>query len=280
MIWFYICNSIFIFKPVMTTSHDISHGLVTKTFGKKLFVFETIDSTNSCARLLAECGVEEGTVIYAEEQTSGRGRLKRKWYAEKGENLLFSIIFSPDIKERRYYLIPLLVSVCIVDSIRVHVPDCETTVKWPNDILLASGAKIGGILTELTRTFKDDLRIVVGIGINVNQTKFPSGIASTASSIKLAVDRDIDRYVLLREILSCIELNYDSVHSNPESIIDRWRSYCTMFGKPVRVLQGKNVQTGICRDIDPDGALIIENNRGKTMRILAGDVSSVSFNNH
>jgi len=264
----------------MITSQNIAEGLKTKIFGRKIFAFETIDSTNTCARLLAECGVEEGTVVYAEEQSSGRGRLKRKWISTKGENLLFSIIFAPDIKERRYYLIPLLVSICIIDSIRESVPDCPVVVKWPNDILLESGEKIGGLLTELTRTYEDRLRVIVGVGLNINQTRFPPNLSSAASSIRTVTGRNIDRLFILREILSGIERYYDAIHSSQgrDIIVERWRSFCTMFNKPVRVQQGNAVQTGICKDIDGEGALLIENRNGKILRIVAGDVTSVAIN--
>lgn len=263
----------------MISSHDIADGLETRLFGKKVFVFETIDSTNTCARLLAECGVEEGTVVYAEEQSSGRGRLKRKWLSDKGENLLFSVIFAPEIKERRYYLIPLMVSVCIVESIRNIIPQFTTVVKWPNDVLLPGGEKVGGILTELTRTYSDELRIIVGAGINVNQTKFSPEIAHTASSLRLASGKRIDRVVLLREILAGVDNYYEAIHTAPESVVERWRSYSTMFGKPVQVQQGKTIQTGICKDIDKEGALLIEDSKGNVIRILAGDVTSVAVNN-
>jgi len=260
------------------TISTIADGLKTKKFGKKVFVFDTIDSTNTCARLLAECGTEEGTVVYAEEQTSGRGRLKRKWISAKSENLLFSIIFAPKIKERRYYLIPLLVSVCIVNSIKKDIPDCPVIVKWPNDILLSGGKKIGGILTELTHTYDNDLRIVVGAGINVNQSTFPSELNTTASSLYIATGKELNRITLLHSILYEIELVYNSVEADPDSIVERWKSHCTMFGKPVQVIEGKKVKTGICKDIDREGALLIEDKKGTINRIIAGDVTSVAIN--
>jgi BirA family transcriptional regulator, biotin operon repressor / biotin---[acetyl-CoA-carboxylase] ligase len=262
----------------MPSSDEITRNNPARIFGKKMFVFDTIDSTNNCARLLAESGTEEGTVVYAEEQTSGRGRLKRKWLSEKGLNLLFSIVFSPDIKEKRYFIIPIMTSVSIVESIRANVPGCEVSVKWPNDILLADGKKIAGILTELTHTYDDQLRVVVGIGINVNQTRFPGELSNTASSLCLATGREIDRTSLLHSILATIEKYNAGLASDPDRIIDRWRSFCTMFGKPVRVRQHREVHIGICRDIDRDGALIIDNENGKKIRILAGDVTSVAFN--
>ncbi len=264
----------------MTPSQNIVQGLKTGIFGKKIFTFETIDSTNTCARLLAESGVEEGTVVYAEEQSAGRGRLKRKWHSTKGENLLFSVIFTPDFKERRYYLIPLLAAVAIIEGIRKCVPACPVVVKWPNDILLESGEKIGGILTEFTRTYDGKLRVIAGIGLNVNQTRFPENLKTRASSIQLSAGKKVDRFFILREILSGIE-KYYNVLQNPDKrdmVVERWRSYCTMFNKPVSVQLGAAEHTGICRDIDDDGALLIENKNGEILRIVAGDVTSVAFN--
>jgi BirA family transcriptional regulator, biotin operon repressor / biotin---[acetyl-CoA-carboxylase] ligase len=101
----------------MFTSRDITDGLETTFVGQKVFVFGSIDSTNTCARLLAESGVENGTVVYTEYQTKGRGRLNRKWASEQGQNLLFSVVMYPDFEERRYFLVPLMISVCIVESV-------------------------------------------------------------------------------------------------------------------------------------------------------------------
>jgi BirA family transcriptional regulator, biotin operon repressor / biotin---[acetyl-CoA-carboxylase] ligase len=264
----------------MKSIDDIRKGLETSIFGGKLFVFDSIDSTNTCARLLAECGVEEGAIVYAEEQTRGRGRLNRSWESDKGMNLLFSVIFSPRIHERKYYLIPLMVSSCIIDSVRPLLPESPPIVKWPNDILLGSGEKIGGILTELTHTYEHELRIVVGVGLNVNQVRFPGHLTGKVSSVKLAsgYDADVDRTALFHSIVTAIESRYPSVGSDPESIIERWRSYCSMFGKSVRVSQGSAAFSGICKDIDRDGALIVETGNRGTVRVLAGDVTSVAVN--
>jgi BirA family transcriptional regulator, biotin operon repressor / biotin---[acetyl-CoA-carboxylase] ligase len=157
----------------MFTSKDITDGLPTRCIGQKVFAFESIDSTNTCARLLAESGVENGTVVFAEHQTRGRGRLSRKWTSEKERNLLFSVILYPDFDERRYFLVPLMISVCIVKSIEELEFPVPLTVKWPNDVLLENGKKIAGILTEITHTYDGQPRIVAGIGVNVNQTRIP-----------------------------------------------------------------------------------------------------------
>jgi BirA family transcriptional regulator, biotin operon repressor / biotin---[acetyl-CoA-carboxylase] ligase len=262
----------------MIKSTDITKGLKTRIFGEKIFAFDSIDSTNTCARLLAECGIAEGTVVYAEGQTDGRGRLKRTWLSDKGKNLLFSIVFAPTIKERKYYLVPLLVSTSIVGAIKKILPEHQVSVKWPNDILLDSGKKICGILTELTYTIEGELRIIAGIGLNVNQTDFPPHLSEIASSLIMVSNRPVDRFALLREILHDIDVSYELLYTNPEEIITIWRSSCTMFDKPVLVRQGETTQEGLCKDIDSEGALLIEDKKGTIVRIIAGDVTSVAIN--
>lgn len=155
---------------------------------------------------------------------------------------------------------------------------CPISVKWPNDILLDSGKKICGILTELTYSVEGELRLIAGIGLNVNQTDFPPDISSVASSLKTVANRPIDRFRLLREILTDIDTAYGLLYTDPGAIIETWRSNSTMFDKPVRVRQGNIVQEGICKDIDSEGALLIENKKGTIVRIIAGDVTSVAVN--
>jgi BirA family transcriptional regulator, biotin operon repressor / biotin---[acetyl-CoA-carboxylase] ligase len=260
----------------MFTSRDITDGLETTFVGQKVFVFGSIDSTNTCARLLAESGVENGTAVYTEYQTKGRGRLNRKWASEQGQNLLFSVVMYPDFEERRYFLVPLMISVCIVESVGRLGFNIPLTVKWPNDVLLDNGKKIAGILTEITHTYDDQPRIVAGIGINVNQRNFPSPIADTASSLSAAAGTNIDRLRLLKILLTCIETHSGSLHSNPQQIITLWRSHCSLFDKRVTVEQHRKKISGIFRDIDTDGALLLEDEKKKTIRILAGDVTTVS----
>jgi BirA family transcriptional regulator, biotin operon repressor / biotin---[acetyl-CoA-carboxylase] ligase len=261
----------------MFTSKDITDGLPTRCIGQKVFAFESIDSTNTCARLLAESGVENGTVVFAEHQTKGRGRLNRKWTSEKERNLLFSVILYPDFDERRYFIVPLMISVCIVKSIEKLKFPVPLTVKWPNDVLLENGKKIAGILTEITHTYDGQPRIVAGIGVNVNQTHFPESLVQKASSLLAAAHIEFDRMLLLRTLLVCIEEHYAVLSANPEHIIEMWRSLCTMFQKIVTVEQHRKTLSGVFRDIDTDGALLLETANGKTIRIMAGDVSAVSL---
>src|SRR5512140_1081597 len=150
----------------MYTAEALRKGLKTDHFGRKIYTFETIDSTNNCARALAGCWAEEGTVIIAEQQTAGRGRLGRSWEANPNENLTFSIILRPTISPDAVNLLPLSVAVAVSEAIEKLTgmrPEC----KWPNDLLL-DGKKVAGILLEGSVTQSKVDWIVIGVGVNVN----------------------------------------------------------------------------------------------------------------
>ncbi len=261
----------------MLTSHEITDGLKTRFIGKKLFVFETIDSTNACARLLAETGVENGTIVYAAHQTRGKGRMNRRWLSEKDVNLLFSVVFHPEFAEQKYFLVPLMISLSVVETVRILEPTIALQVKWPNDVLDSDGRKIAGILTELTRTYDDKPRIVAGTGINVNQIDFPENLGSKASSLSVVCGKEFDLRLLFHTLLERIEERYEQIIVAPELLVEAWRSHCTLFNKKVAVEQDQRTVLGIFRDIDSGGAMILEDKKGGKIRILAGDVTTVHY---
>ncbi|HEX9615756.1 MAG TPA: biotin--[acetyl-CoA-carboxylase] ligase, partial [Bacteroidota bacterium] len=163
----------------MLSKETLLSSLSTSLFGRKLFVFESIDSTNTCARTLAEAGMEEGAVVLAEYQTSGRGRHGRTWNAEPGENLLFSVLLRPAIPRTSAGFLTFFAAVSVAQALE-EVSESRIECKWPNDLLL-NGKKVSGILLE--NTFEKD-RVdysVIGIGINVNQSSFPNHLIPTAT---------------------------------------------------------------------------------------------------
>jgi BirA family biotin operon repressor/biotin-[acetyl-CoA-carboxylase] ligase len=130
----------------MLSEQTLRKGLGTRAFGNKIFAFDTIDSTNSCAKAVAGCGAEEGTVVIADHQTNGRGRHGRVWQSTPNENLMFSIVLRPNLPAEGLNLLPLYVAVAISDAIQSLAglrPEC----KWPNDLLM-NGKKVAGILIE------------------------------------------------------------------------------------------------------------------------------------
>jgi BirA family biotin operon repressor/biotin-[acetyl-CoA-carboxylase] ligase len=242
-----------------------------RKFGSKVFAFDTIDSTNNCARALAGCWAEEGTLVLAEKQTDGKGRLGRSWLANPYENLTFSLVLRPTLPASALNLLPLYAAVAVAEAIE-HETGLSVECKWPND-LLVGGKKSAGILLE--GSLKDDGLdyVVLGIGVNVNQTSFPDDIAPRATSLKAQAGREIDRILLLREILKTLETRYaDIMKKGFHNLLPLWLSRTTMINKEISVTQDGTVISGIVKGLSPEGALILDAG-GTEKTLFAGDVT-------
>lgn len=244
-------------------------------FGKKVYTFQTIDSTNNCARALAGCWAEEGTVVIAEEQTAGKGRLGRTWLATPGENLTFSIILRPSLPSEEMNLLPLLVAVGVARAVE-SVISMNVQCKWPNDLLL-DGKKFAGVLMEGVLSNNAVDYVVVGIGINVNQTLFPPELAERATSLRLATGASINRDTLFRAILHSLETEYDSLSASGfHEVLPRWLSYAPIVGRQVTISQDGSILAGTVRGISKHGGLIVETN-GEERVVFAGDVTILNM---
>jgi len=255
------------------SKESVLKGLKTQVIGKKLFVFESIDSTNACAKTLAEAGTAEGTVVVADFQTAGRGRLGRAWLSEPGTNLLFSVVLRPTLKKESAAILTFYSAVFIaraLESICGHSIEC----KWPNDILL-NGKKCCGILLE--NSFVQDRFdfSVIGIGINVNQAVFPEDLANRATSLMKELQHKVDRTKLLQELLRTADTLLPSTRAGwAKEIMDDWNSHCSMFGKPVTISHGDDRISGTALRLDAEGGLVISTASGPST-FYAGDVTIV-----
>ena len=258
------------FSPLLDTA-ALKKGLNGRKFGSKIFAFETIDSTNNCARALAGCWAEEGTLVYAERQTAGKGRLGRSWLANPYENLTFSLILRPILPPEALNLLPLYASVAVAEAIE-HETGLSVECKWPNDLLIG-GKKSAGILLE--GSLKEDGLdyVVLGIGVNVNQTSFPDDFAPRATSLKVQAGKDIDRILLLRQILRTLETHYTAIMKKGfHNLLPLWLSRTTMINKEISVTQDGTVISGIVKGLSPEGALILDAG-GTEKTLFAGDVT-------
>jgi BirA family transcriptional regulator, biotin operon repressor / biotin---[acetyl-CoA-carboxylase] ligase len=250
-------------------------GLRTEVFGRKVYTFETIDSTNSCARTLAACWAEEGTVVIADEQTAGRGRLGRSWQAAAGENLTFSIILRPAIPPDRMGLLSLLVAVGLARGIE-EATGLRVFCKWPND-LLYGGKKLAGILLEGSFANERVDHVVVGIGLNVNQREFPEEIARRATSLALELNTPIERIGLFKSLLKTLEDEYFAQSADGfTSTVQRWLAYAPVIGRAISVSHQGEVLHGRVKTVNPDGSLLVTNHTGDHT-FLAGDVTIVDM---
>jgi BirA family biotin operon repressor/biotin-[acetyl-CoA-carboxylase] ligase len=253
------------------TEQEIRAHLTTKIFGKRIMIFDSLPSTNTHAKSLAINNAEEGTIVIAEEQTAGRGRLGRSWHTEPGKNLTFSLIIQPHLSPDHVGIISLYASVAVTSALTT-VASVQLQCKWPNDVLI-NGRKCCGILSETTFTDGKISYVVIGIGVNINQSEFPPELASLATSLFLETGKCFDRTLVLAAILQQMESMYPLITSGRSSdIINQWQEHTTMFGNEVTINQDGRLLRGTALRLAEDGGLIIATQNGE-VKVLAGDVS-------
>lgn len=242
--------------------------------GHTLVYFDDVDSTNNVAKQLAGQGAAEGTVVLADAQGRGRGRLERGFYCPPGKGLWFSVILRPDFLPKEAPKCTLMAAVAVVQA--MEELDVRAGIKWPNDIL-ADGKKLVGILTEMHAEIDRVKDVVIGIGIDVNfqREDFPEDVRDAATSLAMLKGTDVDRTSFLIAVLKRLHALYAIVGKEGFApVLDAWRAHSVTLGCEVRVLSqaGQASFSGIARDIDEDGALLIDTAEGEK-RVLAGEVS-------
>lgn len=255
----------------MFSKDELTAGLKTRIIGKKLFVFDSIDSTNACAKTLAEAGTEEGSVVISEFQTQGRGRQGRPWKAEPESNLLFSTLLRPRLSKEQAGILTFFAAVSVANAVE-RLTGQPVECKWPNDLML-NGKKLCGILLE-NSVQKDSIAYsVIGIGLNVNQKSFDNDLASSATSLFKETGKRLDRKKIFQSALAEMDQFYEDIQKGKfESILKQWNSRCSMFGHPVSIRQGDTTISGNAVGLSPDGGLIVKTPE-QTITLYAGDVS-------
>jgi|WetSurMetagenome_2_1015567.scaffolds.fasta_scaffold04050_4 BirA family transcriptional regulator, biotin operon repressor / biotin---[acetyl-CoA-carboxylase] ligase len=255
----------------MYSNEELQSGLSTQIFGKKIFIFDSIDSTNAYAKTLASTSAEEGTIVIAEYQTTGHGRLGRTWRAESGSNILFSIIIRPTIEINKVGLLPFFAAVGVALAVETITGTC-CECKWPNDVLL-NGKKCCGILLESSFQHNVLDYAVIGIGVNVNQKVFDEDLKDRATSLIQEYGKKFDRKSVLHHILTSLELLYSEVKVGSfETILKEWNARTTMFGKQVTLTQAGEQIHGRAISLSMDGGLVLATPAGQRV-CYAGDVT-------
>lgn len=242
-------------------------------FGRRIHHFLKIDSTNSVALRLAAEGEPHGSLVLAEEQAAGRGRLGRSWYSEKTSGLYLSIVLRPPLAPQQAPLLTLVAGLAVREAV-VQVAGLAVDLRWPND-LLAGGRKFGGILTEMQAEAQRIHYVVVGIGVNANHSKMPAELEGRATSVRLASGRPVSRLELLVHLLAAFDRYYNRlVGEGPAPLISRFSevsSYAT--GKRVLVSGPKEKMSGVTAGLDATGNLLVRRDDGQVVPVLAGDVT-------
>jgi BirA family biotin operon repressor/biotin-[acetyl-CoA-carboxylase] ligase len=247
----------------------ILDGLRTGSLGRHIVYHATVDSTNSVAKTLARQGAVEGTLVIADEQTAGRGRLGRRWLAPRGTCLLFSLIFCPDWEVRRAQELTMICGLGLREAIR-ELTGLPAQLKWPNDIMLR-GRKAGGILTEASSSGGHLDYAVVGIGLNVNLQVTALPAEFNATSVQLELGRTVSRVSLLQEALLHIEERYCALQAG-ESPVKDWAAALETLGRRVQVRTAQGTWQGLAEAVDDEGALLLRLDDGQVKRVLVGDV--------
>ena len=254
---------------------EITKNLKTQKIGKRVYYFEEIDSTQNFAEKIAADKKEDGTIIIAEKQTSGRGRLERKWTSPKG-GVWFSLIIHPKFDISSSTLVPIAGGIALSKSIKL-VLDLDTTVKWPNDITL-KGKKVAGILVDASFQANNIDYLILGIGINfgVDAKKMEKKLSKSPNfygidSLRKKND-DTPPANLLKEFLFQFEKILLQLNKGEKSkIVKEWTKRADGIGKKMSVNTSAGKISGISQGIDNDGALKLKKGK-ETKRIFVGDV--------
>lgn len=246
--------------------------LNTDFIGRNFVYTDEVDSTNSTLLSTKEFA-KNGTVLLSEYQTKGRGRKDRAWISAAGQNLTFSILLFSDLTNNSINLLNLGSSLALAQTLE-NLFQFNVQLKWPNDVLI-NKKKISGILLESTSKGNKIEKIVIGIGINVNQPTFQGEFNLTPTSVRLEFKREVSRERILSEFLNNFELMLEASKKKSNKIFGDWKSRCDMIGQNITITENNNKKYGVFEDIDENGYLLLQNN-DKIEKISFGDVSLVS----
>jgi len=238
-------------------------------FGREMHWFTELSSTNDLAGELAAHGAREGTVVIAESQSAGRGRLGRTWHSPPGAGLYFSVVLRPGTSILQ--LLTLAAGVAIASAIQAAT-GLAPVLKWPNDLYIGR-RKLAGILAEAGAAPSGISHVVVGVGINLRSASYPPEVAERATSIAGELGREADRGVVLGECLAEFAARYDDLqHGRREVVLRAWRECAApLLSRAVEWDTHDGTRAGIAEDIDETGALMVRTDEG-TMRVVSGEV--------
>lgn len=258
--------------PDVMTEAELESLKNTQWAGCEIYCFDSIDSTNTKAKELAEAGHPSGTLVVADQQTLGRGRRGRSWESPAGTGIFMTLMLKPDINPNNASMLTLVAAMATARAI-TEVTGEAARIKWPNDIVM-NGKKVVGILTEMSAQFDYINHIVVGIGINVHNEEFPEEIAKTASSLLLECDHRIHRASLIEAFLEEFERLY-AVYLETEDMSGLQKEYDSLLvnrGRQVRVLDPKEPFEGKAMGITKKGELIVDTWESRKL-VSSGEVS-------
>lgn len=262
-------NDSHIFSKVEIESH-----LDTQWVGRGLVFHKETGSTNLDAKALAEQGEAAGALVVADMQTAGRGRRGRNWVSPSGKDIYMTLMLRPQCRPEKASALTLVMALAALEAIHELIPE-GCGIKWPNDIVI-NNKKVCGILTEMSAELDGIHYVVIGVGINVNQTTFEEDIRDRATSLYLESGMEINRSRLVARVMHYFEKDYALFEKTWDlsGLIDQYNRFLVNRDREVRVLDPQGEFDGIARGINEKGELIVERQSdGQTVQVYAGEVS-------
>lgn len=260
-------------SPDILMPESIQTGLECRRIGSEVRCFEETDSTNLQACHFGDEGAADGLVVIADCQRSGKGRMGRQWESPGGVNLYASILLRPPILPFEAPKLTFLSAVAVCHAITCCT-ELQPTVKWPNDVLL-DGAKVAGLLNEMSSETDQVHYVVLGIGVNLNMSaeQFPSDLRYPATSLAIASGKAVSRLCFTRTLLRKLDTLYQTyLEQGSTPILSAWADLCDLTGKAVQVDCNELKIEGTMVGLAEDGALLVRTDAGKIESIYAGDV--------
>ena len=244
----------------------------TSFAGCKLFYYEETESTNNDVKRLMAEGEPHGVLAVAEKQTAGKGRRGRTWISDEGCNIFMSLGLKPEISPDKASMLTLVMAMAVNDAI-CELTGLNSQIKWPNDIVV-NHKKVCGILTEMEVEAMQIRYVVIGVGINVNQTGFPEEIKETATSLFLETAHSVNRQKLMETIMRCFEKYYALFLKTGDLTLlkDAYEEKLVNLDAKVKVLDPRGDYEGIAKGIDNGGQLLVSTEQG-IKAVYAGEVS-------
>ena len=243
-------------------------------WSSRIHYYDCIGSTNDRAKELALQGAPEGTVILADRQSAGRGRMGRSFQSPGGMGVYMSVILRPQCRPSDLMHLPCATAVAMCDAIRQST-GLEAGIKWTNDLVFER-KKLGGILTELSLAPNGTVsHAIIGIGINCCQQPedFSEDIRSIAASLSMVTGKAVSRSAVAAAMINALCVMSDTLLSQKDMIMKTYRRFCVTLGQDISLVRGSGVRHGKALDVDPDGGLVVEFSDGKRETVTSGEVS-------
>jgi BirA family transcriptional regulator, biotin operon repressor / biotin---[acetyl-CoA-carboxylase] ligase len=259
--------------PDILTPDILRQRLKGSLFGRRIYHFFRTDSTNRLGMELGYAGEPEGALIVAEEQTAGKGRAGRPWHSDRAAGIYVTLLLRPRLSPVQAPLLTMMAGVSVHTAIQA-VTGATTDLKWPNDLMIG-GKKVGGILTEMHSEPNQVRFVIVGIGLNANQEAFPAELSGLATSLAKETGRVQSRMELLVRLVQEFETDYKRfLKDGSQSVVKRFEQISSYArGKRVQVSDLRESYMGTTAGLEPEGLLRVKRDDGKTVTVLAGDVT-------